>query len=118
MGYYLHHSVLAEGNGEAMSELKELEAQITQLSKRVDEQARLSRNLTAICTTLTVGLMFFIFAQTMEHLPAIFILKYMSNLDPIVREWRQTERNLDKVERANPDSGQGETKLTVPDLRK
>lgn len=84
-----------------MSDTKELEAQISQLSKRIDEQMRLSRNLTAICTTLTVGLMFFIFAQTMEHLPAIFILKYMSNLDPIVREWRQTDRNLDKLEQAN-----------------
>lgn len=86
-----------------MSELKDLEAQISQLSKRIDEQARLTRNLMAICTTLTVGLMFFIFAQSMEHMPDIFVLKYMSNLDPIVREWRQSSRNLDKEEQQKKD---------------
>ncbi len=78
-----------------MPELKELENQISQLSKRMEEQMRISRNLIALCTTLIVGLMFFIFCQTMEHLPSIIVLKYMSNLDPIVKEWRQTERGLD-----------------------
>ncbi len=77
-----------------MAELNELENQINQLSKRMEEQMRITRNLTALCTTLIVGLMFFIFCQTMEHLPSIIVLKYMSNLDPIVKEWRQTERSL------------------------
>ncbi|CAN5580495.1 hypothetical protein BH11CYA1_BH11CYA1_40290 [soil metagenome] len=77
-----------------MSELKELETQISLLSKRMEEQMRITRNLTALCTTLIVGLMFFIFCQTMEHLPSIIVLRYMSNLDSIVKEWRQTERCL------------------------
>ncbi len=77
-----------------MSELKELETLINQLSKRMEEQMRITRNLTALCTTLIVGLMFFIFCQTMEHLPSIIVLRYMSNLDSIVKEWRQTERCL------------------------
>lgn len=83
-----------------MPELKELENQISQLSKRMEEQMRISRNLIALCTTLIVGLMFFIFCQTMEHLPSIIVLKYMSNLDPIVKEWRQTERGLDARDKA------------------
>jgi len=77
-----------------MSELKELENQISQLSKRMEEQMRITRNLTALCTTLIVGLMFFIFCQTMEHMPSITVLRFMSNLDPIVKEWQQTERGL------------------------
>ncbi|MFA7341477.1 MAG: hypothetical protein WC028_32135 [Candidatus Obscuribacterales bacterium] len=85
-----------------MSELKELETLINQLSKRMEEQMRITRNLTALCTTLIVGLMFFIFCQTMEHLPSIIVLRYMSNLDSIVKEWRQTERCLNGPQPAPP----------------
>ncbi len=79
-----------------MSELKDLEAQISQLSKRMEEQTRLTRTLIAICTTLTVGVMFFIFTLTIEHLPSIIIMQYMSNLDSIVKEWQQAERSISK----------------------
>ncbi len=87
-----------------MSELKELETLINQLSKRMEEQMRITRNLTALCTTLIVGLMFFIFCQTMEHLPSIIVLRYMSNLDSIVKEWRQTERCLNSQTKEVQDS--------------
>ena len=73
----------------------QLEAQINQLSKRMDEQMRITRNLTALCTTVTIGVMFFIFTQTIQHLPAIIVFHYMSNLDAIVKEWHQAERSLD-----------------------
>jgi len=76
-----------------MSEYSELEAQITQLSKKFDEQTRLTRSLIALCTTLMVGVMFFIFTLTLEHLPSIIILKYMSSLDSIVKEWKQADRS-------------------------
>lgn len=79
-----------------MSEIKELEAQISQLSKRFEEQMRLTRSLIALCTTVTVGVMFFVFTLTLEHLPSIIIMKYMSNLDSIVKEWQQTERSISK----------------------
>ncbi len=72
----------------------QLEAQITQLSKRIDEQMRITRNLTALCTTVTIGVMFFIFTQTIQHLPSIIVFHYMSNLDAIVKEWHQAERSL------------------------
>ena len=72
----------------------QLEAQITQLSKRIDEQMRITRNLTALCTTVTIGVMFFIFTQTIQHLPSIIVIHYMSNLDAIVKEWHQAERSL------------------------
>ncbi len=96
-----------------MSELKELENQINQLSKRLDEQMRISRNLIALCTTLIVGLMFFIFCQTLEHLPSIVVLKYMSNLDPIVKEWKQTERGLNSRE-PNPAVQKNPALQTTP----
>ncbi len=75
-------------------ETSQLEAKIDQLSKRVDEQMRISRNLTALCTTVIIGVMFFIFTQTIQHLPAIIVFHYMSNLDAIVKEWHQAERAL------------------------
>ena len=77
-----------------MSEISELEAQISALSKRFEEQMRLTRSLIALCTTLTVGVMFFIFTLTVEHLPHLVILKYMSSLDSIVKEWQQAERGI------------------------
>jgi hypothetical protein len=79
-----------------MSEISDLEAQITQLGKRFDEQTRLTRSLIALCTTLTVGMMFFVFTLTMEHLPSIVLFKCMSNLDSIVKEWKQAERSIGK----------------------
>jgi cell division septal protein FtsQ len=79
-----------------MSEIKELEAQISQLSKRFEEQMRLTRSLIALCTTVTVGVMFFVFTLTLEHLPNFVIMKYMSNLDAIVKEWQQAERSIGK----------------------
>ncbi|MBS1993775.1 MAG: hypothetical protein JSS86_25110 [Cyanobacteria bacterium SZAS LIN-2] len=77
-----------------MSELSDLEAQITQLSKRIEEQTRLTRSLIALCTTLLVGVMFFIFTLTIEHLPRLMMFQYMSNLDSIVKEWKQIERGV------------------------
>jgi len=76
-----------------MSELSDLEAQISQLSKRLEEQTRLTRSLIALCTTLLVGVMFFIFTLTIEHLPRLIMFQYMSNLDSIVQEWKQIERS-------------------------
>lgn len=75
-----------------MSDKPDLEAQIAQLSRRLDDQMRLTRNLTALCTTVIIGVMFFIFTQTIQHLPAMFVFQYMSNLDSIVKEWHQAER--------------------------
>jgi hypothetical protein len=75
-------------------ESNQLEAQIAQLSKRIDEQMRITRNLTALCTTVIIGVMFFIFTQTIQHLPSIIIFHYMSNLDSIVKEWKETEKAL------------------------
>ncbi|MBU6453124.1 MAG: hypothetical protein KGS72_15180 [Cyanobacteria bacterium REEB67] len=75
-----------------MSEYSDLEAQITQLGKRMEEQTRLTRSLIALCTTLIVGIMFYIFTLTVEHLPTIIQFKLMSNLDSIVKEWKQAER--------------------------
>lgn len=92
-----------------MSELKELETQVIQLGKRMEEQMRITRNLTALCTTLIVGLMFFIFCQTMEHLPSIIVLRYMSNLDSIVKEWRQTERCLNAPIKESNKSKESQT---------
>jgi hypothetical protein len=43
-----------------------------------------------------VGVMFFIFTLTLEHLPSIIVMKYMSNLDSIVKEWQQAERSIGK----------------------
>jgi hypothetical protein len=74
--------------------LKDLEAQISHLSKRLDEHMKISRNIIVLCTTLTIGIIFFIFTQTIEHMPAMITLHFMSNLDPIVKEWRQTEKTL------------------------
>ncbi len=77
-----------------MSELSDLEAQITQLSKRMEEQTRITRSLIALCTTLTVGMMFFIFTLTLESLPRITVMHYMSNLDLIVKDWKQIEKTI------------------------
>jgi hypothetical protein len=77
-----------------MSELSDLEAQIASLGKRFDEQTRLTRSLIAICTTLLVGVMFFIFTVTIDQLPSIIVMKYMSNLDAIVKEWKQVEHSI------------------------
>jgi hypothetical protein len=75
-----------------MTEYSDLENQINQLSKRMEEQSRLTRSLIALCTTLTVGIMFYIFTLNIEHLPTVIQCKLMSNLDSIVKEWKQAER--------------------------
>jgi hypothetical protein len=77
-----------------MAELKDLELQIAQLSKKIDEQMRIARNVQVLCTTLIVGIIFFIFTQTIEHMPSMIVLHFMSNLDSIVKEWRQAEQAL------------------------
>lgn len=80
---------------EENKEIKKLEAKLDVLSKKLDEQMRISRNLTALCTTVIIGVMFFIFTQTIQHLPSIIVFHYMSNLDAIVKEWKQTEKAMD-----------------------
>ena len=80
---------------EENKEIKKLEAKLDVLSKKLDEQMRISRNLTSLCTTVIIGVMFFIFTQTIQHLPSIIVFHYMSNLDAIVKEWKQTEKAMD-----------------------
>ena len=80
---------------EENKQIKKLEAKLDVLSKKLDEQMRISRNLTALCTTVIIGVMFFIFTQTIQHLPSIIVFHYMSNLDAIVKEWKQTEKAMD-----------------------
>ncbi|SRR5579883_2147045 len=69
----------------------ELEEQIAQLAKRVDEQFKFTRTVIVLCTLVTIGLTIFTVLLTFESMPAQITFYCMSNMEPIVKQWKQVE---------------------------
>ncbi|MBZ0189811.1 MAG: hypothetical protein K8F91_26435 [Candidatus Obscuribacterales bacterium] len=69
----------------------DLDERLTQLSQKVDDQFRFTRNVLVLCTLTIIGVMVFTVTQIFNSLPSQIILNYMSNLDQIVAEWKACE---------------------------
>lgn len=81
-----------------MSSENELEKQFALLSKKVDEQFRFTRTVIVLCTLVNLGLLIFTILATFQSLPSQVNAHYMSNLEPVVRLWRQYEALLTSQE--------------------
>lgn len=77
----------------------DLEEQFSQLSKKVDEQFRFTRTVIVLCTLANLGLLIFTILATFQSLPSQVNAHYMSNLEPVVRIWRQYEALLNSQEK-------------------
>ena len=69
----------------------ELEKLLEQINKRLDEQFRFTRFVVLLCGMTIIGVLVFTVLMTFQSLPAQIIAHYMSNLEPIVYEWKSYE---------------------------
>lgn len=74
-----------------MAEEIDLEKTISQLSRKIDEQARFTRSVIVICTLAVLGVMFYTLTELFSKLPGSIVMHYRSNLDEIVKEWKMCE---------------------------
>jgi hypothetical protein len=74
------------------------EEQFAVLNKKVDDQFRFTRSVIVLCTLANLGLAIFTILATFQSLPSQITAHYMSNLEPIVRLWRQYEVQLNNQE--------------------
>lgn len=82
----------------------ELEEQIALLNKKVDEQFKFTRTVVVLCTLVTIGLIIVTILLTFESLPAQITLYCMSNMEPIVKQWKQVDAGFQKAKMTNPES--------------
>lgn len=85
-----------------MTEVAELEKTISQLSRKIDDQARFTRSVMIICTLAILGVMFYTLTEMFSKLPHTFVLHYMSNLDTIVKEWKMCELSQSRQRQEPP----------------
>lgn len=84
---------------EQVGKKSDWEEQFGQLTKRVDDQFRFTRSVIVLCTLANLGLTIFTILATFQSLPSQMTAHYMSNLEPVIRIWRQYEALFDKQER-------------------
>ncbi|MBI1271579.1 hypothetical protein GC174_14225 [bacterium] len=70
---------------------RELEEKFNEISQKIEDQFRFTRNVIVLCTLTIIGVLIFAFTTTMDSLPDRMVLHYMSNLDKIVAEWKACE---------------------------
>ena len=68
-----------------------LEAKVSQLAKRIDDQARFTRAVTVICTTAVLGVMFYMLSEIFGTLPPMVVTSFMGQMDTVVSMWNATE---------------------------
>lgn len=84
---------------EQIGKKSDWDEQFAQLTKRLDEQFRFTRSVIVLCTLANLGLTIFTILATFQSLPSQQMAHYMSNLEPVIRIWRQYEVLLDNQER-------------------
>ncbi len=92
------------------------EEQFAVLNKKVDDQFRFTRSVIVLCTLANLGLAIFTILATFQSLPSQITAHYMSNLEPIVRLWRQYETQLNNQEPLKPEPNELQESPTVPDV--
>lgn len=86
----------------------EWEDQLALLAKKVDDQFRFTRSVIVLCTLVNLGLTIFTVLATFQSLPSQLTAHTMSNLEPMVRLWRQYEAQLDTQNRLKSEPAQTE----------
>lgn len=76
------------------------EITLAQLAKRIEDQGRFTRTIIISCTLGILALFFYAITEIYTTLPQAVVLHYMANVEPIVREWRIAESNLNRQEAA------------------
>lgn len=74
------------------------EMTLEQLAKRIDDQARFTRNVIWLCTLTVIGVLFFTLTEIFNGMPQAVILHYMANIEPIVQEWHAAETSLARIQ--------------------
>ncbi len=60
---------------------------ISQLSKKIDDQARFTRIVTALCCLAVIGCMFYALSAMISSMPDLMLAKVLSNVENIHTEW-------------------------------
>jgi len=90
----------------------EWEDQFAILTKKVDDQFRFTRSVIVLCTLANLGLVIFTVLATFQSLPSQMTAHSMSNLEPVVRLWRQYEALLDNQDSVRKE--QNELRQAAP----
>jgi len=64
---------------------------LAQLSKKIDDQARFSRIVYAMCTFVVVGVIYYTMTSEIAVLPDLILTRFMGNMEPLVREFKLVE---------------------------
>ncbi len=64
---------------------------LTDLSNKIDSQARFTRSLVVICCMAVIGVIYYTFIQLFNTLPDQIIMTYMGKLSDIQTQWKVIE---------------------------
>jgi hypothetical protein len=70
------------------------ELTIAQLGRKIDEQARFTRSVVVICTLSILALMCYTLTEMNSTLPKVMLMELQGNLEKIVLEWREVDKNI------------------------
>jgi hypothetical protein len=70
------------------------EITLAQLAKKIDEQARFTRSVLIMCTLSILALVCYTLTEMSSILPHLILMELQGNLEKIVVEWREAEKNL------------------------
>jgi hypothetical protein len=70
------------------------EVTLETLSKKIDDQSRFTRSVIFLCTCLILGVVFYILIQLYDGIPELVIARFMSNMEPLVKEARAADSNI------------------------
>jgi len=65
----------------------------SQLSKKIDDQARFTRAVVIICTLAILGVMFYTLTSIVTTLPGLVLAHFMGNLEQVVMEYKLVENS-------------------------
>ncbi len=65
---------------------------VSELNKKIDDQARFTRIVTVLCCLSIIGCMFYALTSMISVMPDLMVAKVMTNLENIHTEWQAIDR--------------------------
>ena len=65
---------------------------VSQLNKKIDDQARFTRIVTVLCCLSIIGCMFYALSAMITTVPDLIVARVMSNVENIHTEWQAIDR--------------------------
>jgi len=65
---------------------------VSELNKKIDDQARFTRIVTVLCCLSVIGCMFYALTSMISVMPDLMVAKVLSNVENIHTEWTAIDR--------------------------